>query len=59
VRERQGEAKVSLLSWQGSGDVAALAQANAFLVVPPEKSEWVAGEWAMVLLRRGYGGGWC
>jgi molybdopterin molybdotransferase len=54
-----GEAEVSVLPWQGSGDVVALSQANAFLVVPPEKSEWEAGEYAMVLLRRGFGGEWC
>ncbi len=47
-----------MLPWQGSGDLVALARANAFLVVPPEKSDFAAGEWAMVLLRRGYGGEW-
>ena len=59
VREVGGEPEVSALPWQGSGDLAALAKANAFLVVPPEKTEWAAGEWAMVLLRRGFGGDWC
>ncbi len=54
-----GEPEVSVLPWQGSGDLVALASANAFLVVPPEKSDWEVGEWAMVLLRRGYGGEWC
>jgi molybdopterin molybdotransferase len=54
-----GEPEVSVLPWQGSGDLVALASANAFLVVPPEKSDLEVGEWAMVLLRRGYGGEWC
>jgi molybdopterin molybdotransferase len=51
-----GEPWVSALDWQGSGDSVAVARANAFLVVPPEKLDWVAGEWAMVLPRRGAGG---
>lgn len=51
-----GEPWVSALEWQGSGDSVALARANAFLVLPPEKLDWVAGEWAMVLPRRGAGG---
>ena len=59
VEEMDGASRVSALRWQGSGDVAALAHANAFLVVPAEKSDWAAGEWAMVLLRRGHGGEWC
>jgi molybdopterin molybdotransferase len=41
------------LSWQGSGDIVALASANCFLVVGPEKLEYAAGDWAEVLPRRG------
>ena len=52
------DGEVSTLRWQGSGDLVALAQANAFLVVPPDKSDWAAGEWAAVILRRGFGGEW-
>lgn len=48
-----GEPVVSELLWHGSGDIVALAQANAFLVVPAEKLEWAAGEWVDVLPRRG------
>jgi molybdopterin molybdotransferase len=48
-----GEPEVKELPWQGSGDIVALRQANAFLLVPPDKLEWAAGEWADVLPRRG------
>jgi molybdopterin molybdotransferase len=41
------------LSWQGSGDIVALASANCFLVVGPDKLEYAAGEWADVIPRRG------
>jgi molybdopterin molybdotransferase len=44
---------VSELSWQGSGDIVALAAANCFLVVGPEKLEYAAGDWVEVLPRRG------
>ena len=47
------EARVSQLPWQGSGDVVALAQANGFLVVAPERPEISPGEWVDVLPRRG------
>jgi molybdopterin molybdotransferase len=47
------EARVSQLPWQGSGDIVALALANGFLVVSPERPEMAAGEWADVLPRRG------
>jgi molybdopterin molybdotransferase len=47
------EARVTQLPWQGSGDVVALASANGFLVVGPERPEIAAGEWVDVLPRRG------
>jgi molybdopterin molybdotransferase len=53
VRTVRGEPEVSALPWQGSGDVVAIAESNAFLVVSPEKLHWDAGEMAMVLPRRG------
>jgi molybdopterin molybdotransferase len=43
---------VKALKWQGSGDVAALAKANCFLVVPPDRERIAAGETAAVLLRK-------
>jgi len=48
-----GEPTVRELSWKGSGDIVALGQANAYLVVRPEKLELAAGELAEVLPRRG------
>jgi molybdopterin molybdotransferase len=48
-----GEPLVRELPWQGSGDIVALVQANAFLVVPQSKLEWAAGDWVDVLPRRG------
>jgi molybdopterin molybdotransferase len=47
------EARVTQLPWQGSGDIVALALANSFLVVGPERPEIAAGEWVDVLPRRG------
>ena len=38
-------------SWHGSGDVAALARANAFLVTEPDRESWAAGEMIRVLLK--------
>ena len=37
--------------WQGSGDVAALARANAFLVAEADRESWEAGEDIRVLIR--------
>lgn len=42
---------VELVRWQGSGDVAAMARANCFLVVPPARERLAAGEMVSVLLR--------
>ena len=47
------EPRVSQLPWQGSGDIVALAQANGFLIVGPERPDIAAGEWVDVLPRRG------
>lgn len=44
--------EVTALKWQGSGDVAALARANCYLVVPAEAEKISAGERVSVLLRR-------
>ena len=38
-------------SWQGSGDVCALARANAFLVTEPDREFWAAGDQIRVLLK--------
>ena len=47
------EARVTQLRWQGSGDIVALALANGFLVVGPERPDIGEGEWVDVLPRRG------
>ncbi len=39
------------VSWHGSGDVAALARANAFLVASASRESWDEGEWIPVLQR--------
>jgi molybdopterin molybdotransferase len=43
--------EVTPLRWQGSGDVAALARANAFLVTEPERESWSAGDLIRILIR--------
>ncbi len=43
-------AEVELAAWQGSGDIAALARANCFLVIPPDCEQIAAGEWVSLLL---------
>jgi molybdopterin molybdotransferase len=46
------EPEVKALKWQGSGDIAALAGANCFLVVPAQREKISAGETVPVLLRK-------
>jgi molybdopterin molybdotransferase len=43
---------VKPVTWQGSGDVAALARANCFLVVPADREEMAAGAIVSILLRK-------
>jgi len=47
-----GAPEVKALKWQGSGDIAALAKANCFLVVPAHRDKIAAGERVSVLLRK-------
>ena len=47
------EARVTQLPWQGSGDIVALALANGFLIVGPERPDISVGDWVDVLPRRG------
>ena len=42
--------EVERAPWQGSGDIAALAYANCYLVIPPDRERIEAGEWVSVLL---------
>jgi len=42
--------EVELVKWQGSGDMAANARANCYLVIPPDRPEIKSGEMVSVLL---------
>ena len=42
--------EVELVTWQGSGDVAATARANCYAVIPPNRENIPAGEWIPVML---------
>ena len=42
--------EVELAVWQGSGDIAALARANCYLVIPPDRERIDAGELVSVLM---------
>ena len=42
--------EVALVPWQGSGDLAALARSNCFLVVPEEARSLEAGAIVRILL---------
>ena len=44
-------AEVELVGWQGSGDIAAAARANCYVVVAPDREHIAAGEWVPVLMR--------
>ncbi|HEY4901186.1 MAG TPA: gephyrin-like molybdotransferase Glp [Terriglobales bacterium] len=41
---------VELVRWQGSGDLMAAARANCYIVVPPDREQFEAGETVTVLL---------
>jgi molybdopterin molybdotransferase len=45
-------AEVELARWQGSGDIAATARANCYIVIPPDRESIPAGEWVPVLMRK-------
>ncbi len=41
---------VELVRWQGSGDLMAVSRSNCYIVVPPEREDFAAGEAVTVLL---------
>jgi molybdopterin molybdotransferase len=43
--------EVEIVPWQGSGDIAATARANCYVVIPPDRERIAAGEWIAVLVR--------
>jgi molybdopterin molybdotransferase len=45
------QAEVELVRWQGSGDIAATAAANCYIVIPPDRERIAAGEWVPLLMR--------
>lgn len=45
------QAEVELIEWQGSGDIAATARANCYMVIPPDRECIPAGDWVAVMLR--------
>jgi molybdopterin molybdotransferase len=45
------QAQVELAPWHGSGDIAATARANCYIVIAPDREHIPVGEWVPVLLR--------
>ena len=43
------QAEVELVPWQGSGDIAAIARANCYIVILPDREHLAAGEWVSVM----------
>lgn len=43
--------EVELVPWQGSGDIASVARANCYAVIPPDRDRIAAGEWVAVMMR--------
>jgi molybdopterin molybdotransferase len=46
-------AEVELVAWQGSGDIAATARANCYIVIPPDREQIAADEWVAVMKNDG------
>jgi molybdopterin molybdotransferase len=45
------QAEVELAGWHGSGDVAAMARSNCYIVIPPDREKIAVGEWVAVMMR--------
>jgi len=45
------DSRAELVPWQGSGDIAAQARSNCYIVVPPDREHVPAGEWVAIMLR--------
>ncbi len=45
------QSEVALVPWQGSGDVAATARANCYIVIPPDRERISPGEFVAVMMR--------
>ena len=44
------DTEVELVRWQGSGDMVSTARANCYLVIPPDREKFAAGEMVSVLI---------
>jgi molybdopterin molybdotransferase len=44
-------AQAELVAWQGSGDIAATARTNCYIVIPPDRDHIPVGEWVPVMMR--------
>ncbi|MBV9572821.1 MAG: molybdopterin molybdotransferase MoeA [Acidobacteriales bacterium] len=44
-------AEVELIKWHGSGDIAAMAAANCYVVVAADRDSIAAGEWVPIMMR--------
>ena len=42
--------QAELVAWQGSGDIAATARANCYVVIPPDRERIAAGEFVAVMM---------
>lgn len=42
--------EVELVAWQGSGDIAATARANCYIVIPPDRERASTGDWVAVMI---------
>ena len=45
------DSEVELAPWHGSGDIAATARSNCYVVIPPDRERIPAEEWVAILLR--------
>jgi molybdopterin molybdotransferase len=45
------QSQVELVPWQGSGDIAATARSNCYIVIPPDREHIPSGEFVPILLR--------
>jgi molybdopterin molybdotransferase len=45
------DCSVDLVPWQGSGDIAATARADCYIVVPSDLERISAGEFVSVMMR--------
>jgi molybdopterin molybdotransferase len=52
VSGKYEDSHVELVSWQGSGDTAARARSNCYIVIPPDREHIPLGDWVAVMLPR-------